>query len=215
MVNHFRDQMPRPIIGFGHSMGTFSPKPNIKTSLSTNGTPIHPDLQNSYRDKSDAFYRPESLITFAQSPHLRPSILYIHGSHSMFSSSLSGRKNLLSSTGTGIGGSGGVAAGMVDEAIVPDGGHLVVMEQPTWMAEEIVGLRIGKDMRRWGETESWELEEWEAWEEHKGSQVDPDWEWWMRERHSPTGPKNTTKENTEKDSKLWEKTGLDYQEVVI
>jgi hypothetical protein len=127
----------------------------------------HPDLQNSYRDKSNAFYRPESLITFAQLPHLRPSILYIHGSRSpMSSSSPPGRQNLFSSTGTG---NVGVAAGKVDEAIVPGGGHLVVMKQPTWMVEDVVGPRISEEMRRWGETERRELEEWETWEEHEKS----------------------------------------------
>lgn len=153
----------------------------------------HPDL-GEWRDKGNAFYRPESIITFAQLPHLRPSVLFIIGENSpMYSSSPNGRKDILSATGTGVGGSGGVAKGMVAEAVVKGGSHLPVFTHSIHMAEEVVGPRIGEEMRKWAETERRELAEWETWEEGKRGQVDPDWEWWMRERHSPKGPKNMGK----------------------
>lgn len=111
----------------------------------------------------------------------------------MYSSSPSGRADILAATGTGVGGSGGVAKGKVTEAVVEGGSHLPVMEQPTLMAEQIVGPRIGEEMVEWAETERRELAEWEKWEEGKRGQIDPDWEWWMKERHSPKGPKNMDK----------------------
>ncbi|TID17316.1 toxin biosynthesis protein-like protein [Venturia nashicola] len=141
----------------------------------------HPDL-GEWRDKGNACYRPESIITFAQLQHLRPSIFYVVGDKSpMYSSSPSGRADVLAATSTGVGGS------------VEGGNHLLVMEQPTHMAEEIVGPRIGEEMKKWAETERRELAEWEKWEESKRGQIDTDWEWWMKERHSPKGPKNMDK----------------------
>jgi hypothetical protein len=53
-----------------------------------------------------------------------------------------GWKYILDVTGTAVGGSGSVKAGMVAVAIVPRGSYLPVMEQPTWIVEEIVGSRI-------------------------------------------------------------------------
>ncbi|RKL49902.1 hypothetical protein BFJ70_g1075 [Fusarium oxysporum] len=92
------------------------------------------------------FYRPEPLQVFRRLPELRPSVLYIFGETSELSP-LEQREAKMARTGTGVGGSGGAAAGRVKQ-IVLDCGHLVAMERVTECADAIIGF-LGSELERW------------------------------------------------------------------
>ncbi|KAF2428881.1 hypothetical protein EJ08DRAFT_314654 [Tothia fuscella] len=105
----------------------------------------HPDIPAT--GAAPPLYRPEPIITFHNLPFLRPSVLYIFGSDSHLSSAET-RAEKMATTGTGVGGSGGAAAGRVVEVVIQGVGHLIPMEKV-----EETGVRsaewIGKEMRRW------------------------------------------------------------------
>lgn len=85
------------------------------------------------------FYRPEPLITFGQLPFLRPGCLYIFAESSPLST-LEMRKDKMEVTGTGVGGSGGVLVGAVDDVVMGEGaGHFVPFERPLETAAVVVG----------------------------------------------------------------------------
>jgi pimeloyl-ACP methyl ester carboxylesterase len=82
------------------------------------------------------FYRPESLATFIRLPQLRPPTFYLLGGDSTVSAA--GRAmDKVEATGTGVGGSGGMAENKVGCVVLPGIGHLVPMEVVDRTAEEI------------------------------------------------------------------------------
>ncbi|OJJ06090.1 hypothetical protein ASPVEDRAFT_45507 [Aspergillus versicolor CBS 583.65] len=83
---------------------------------------MHPDDI----DPSTPFYRPEPAQMLRRLPGIKPAVLYLFGDKSDLSSP-SARRAKVETTGTGVGGSGGVAKGFVEEAVLPCG-HLVPME---------------------------------------------------------------------------------------
>ncbi|SPJ72578.1 related to host-specific AK-toxin Akt2 [Fusarium torulosum] len=92
------------------------------------------------------FHRPEPPRIFRQLPELQPSLLYIFGKQSDFSSP-SQRQEKMQITGTGVGGNGGSASGRVQEEVL-DCGHLVPMEKVTECADAIASF-LDKEMSRW------------------------------------------------------------------
>lgn len=92
------------------------------------------------------FYRPEPLQVFNRLPELRPSVLYVFGEKSELSP-IQERQKKMSRTGTGVGGSGGAAAGRVKEVVL-DCGHLVAMERVTQCADAIVPF-LGAELELW------------------------------------------------------------------
>ncbi|KAF2210274.1 hypothetical protein CERZMDRAFT_45816 [Cercospora zeae-maydis SCOH1-5] len=94
------------------------------------GVPInrdtHADLNPSI-PHTFPFYRPELPQAFLRLPELRPSVLYIFGGASELSTT-EVIESLMASTGIGTGGSGGVAAGRVQQIVLQDVGHLIPME---------------------------------------------------------------------------------------
>lgn len=153
---------------------TFS-RPNYN-HIPGSGKPVnrvtHPDLDADHPD-SHPFYRPEPARIFAQLPFLRPSVLYIFaGKSDMCLPKM--RADKLANTGTGLGGSGGVAAGRVREVFLKDFGHLLAQEAVNECADAAV-CWIGPEMRRWREEEeSFRTE----WSKKKGSEkrtIDAAW----------------------------------------
>ena len=92
------------------------------------------------------FYRPEPSQIFRRLPELRPNALYVFGKHSGFSSPVR-KEEKMATTGTGVGGSGGRAAGRVQEAIL-DCGHLVAMEKVAESADAIAAF-LGEELEEW------------------------------------------------------------------
>lgn len=88
---------------------------------------ISPDLDRT-REGTYLFHRAEALLSLQDLPQVRPSIIWIFGGRSPINTpTLQNEKMALS--GTGIGGSGGVEAGMVEKAVVDEAGHLVPFEK--------------------------------------------------------------------------------------
>ena len=92
-------------------------------------------------------FRPESFMAMQNLPYLRPSVFYIFGASSPLSSPrLQDQK--VKRTGTGIGGSGGLAEKMVEKQVLEKTGHLVIFEQPGATANATADW-IEKWLNRW------------------------------------------------------------------
>ncbi|XHG01913.1 hypothetical protein AWENTII_005282 [Aspergillus wentii] len=93
------------------------------------------------------FYRPEPSQIFEQLPHLRPSVLYIFGGKSPMGISAL-RADKVRTTGTGVGGSGGVDSGRVRQVLLERLGHFIPQEDPNECAESAAEW-LGPEIRRW------------------------------------------------------------------
>lgn len=103
-------------------------------------------------------YRTEPIAAFKLMPHLAPSTLIISGSESPLY--LADRHTEAAKiTGTGFGGSGGVAADMVRHAVIDEGTHTFPMEKID-SAAEIMGPWVQREWQRWKEDEAQVAEEW-------------------------------------------------------
>jgi pimeloyl-ACP methyl ester carboxylesterase len=130
----------------------YDPVTNRPTNLERNPD-LFPDEANTY-----PFYRPEWKRVFLQLPHIRPSTLYIFGSKShMCSPEMMNDK--LRTTGIGVGGSGGVAAGRVKSILLEDKGHLLAQEAVTECADAAAEF-LGAELGRWRTEEDAFNREW-------------------------------------------------------
>ncbi|OJJ97834.1 hypothetical protein ASPACDRAFT_31733 [Aspergillus aculeatus ATCC 16872] len=124
----------------------------------------HPDLNPEHLG-SWPFYRPEPSRVFAMLPHLRPSVCYVFaGKSDMCLPEMMADK--LRATGTGLGGSGGVAAGRVRDVYLKDFGHLLAQEAPGQCAEA-ASEWLGGELKRWRAEEEAFRERW-----HKKSKIE-------------------------------------------
>jgi pimeloyl-ACP methyl ester carboxylesterase len=133
-----------------------------------------PDLDPSLNETYPTWpvYRAEGAAILAMLPHIRPPLLYIVGGQSG-TSAPEIRKLRLDVTGTGAGGSGGVARGRVQEIAFEDKGHLLPMEIPTLCAEKAAPW-IGKEVERWkGENE--EYKDWTTKSLEKKTTLGEEW----------------------------------------
>ncbi|KAK8240541.1 Alpha/beta hydrolase family-domain-containing protein [Phyllosticta capitalensis] len=157
------------------------PSPIIVASRDHNrNRHTHPDVDLSNatlatcvkgREVPPLFYRAESPLTFAQLPHLRPTVLYVFGDKSDLSTPEL-RADKMAVTGTGVGGSGGAATGAVQEVVFEGVGHLVPMETATRTADEAAKW-VGKEMANWREREEAERRVWEGVKEQDKSVMNP------------------------------------------
>ncbi|CAG8876346.1 unnamed protein product [Penicillium nalgiovense] len=165
---------PRVLSRWIEYVFTFS-RPNY-TNIPNSTKPVnrvtHPDLDATHQD-SYPFYRPEPARIFSQLPFLRPSVLYIFaGKSDMCLPAM--RADKLANTGTGLGGSGGVAAGRVRDVFLEDFGHLLAQEAVNECADAAVSW-LAPEIRRWcAEEESFRA----AWsQKSKIEKVTVDAEW--------------------------------------
>lgn len=136
------------------------------------------------RNPAIPFYRPENLMTFSSLPAVRPSCFYLYGanSHWRTQSGPEGRRDKLERTGTGVGGSGGAADGLVDEKVFRDGSHYVPMEQPGVVGQE-VGRWLAKELRSWRESEKRIADAQAAIPPHSRSQMSSDYMYWAEKMY--------------------------------
>ena len=136
-------------------------------------------------DPTVPFYRPENIMTFSRLPSIRPSCLFIYGgaSHWQLQSGPEGRRTKLKTTGTGIGGSGGVADGQVADFVAPNGSHYVPMEQPHLIGRKI-GCWLGDRMLQWRELERVTATTQQSIPRHMRSQVSDNWKHWVKKYYS-------------------------------
>ncbi|KAF5866560.1 hypothetical protein ETB97_011445 [Aspergillus alliaceus] len=115
------------------------------------------------KERPYLFSRPECWSAMRNLPFIRPSVLWVFGGRS-FLSLPDAQDSKMQVTGTGIGGSGGVAQGMVEKAVLLKGGHTLVFEQVDWCASTIADW-----MHRW--FQGW-LEDERFWQEHRSRHSD-------------------------------------------
>ncbi|KAG8526369.1 uncharacterized protein KY384_000362 [Bacidia gigantensis] len=165
---------------FTFARAAYPPDKRPLTELKPTGL-SHPDLgSGDARNYTNAFYRPESPLTFMQLPYLRPTCLYIHGSNSLMAGAKpQGRADKLEVTGTGIGGSGGVAAGAVADVIVEKCGHFLTFEKPAEIAVH-VGRWLTQELKRWREDEQRTQDLWERTDSRSKRTIDDDRLFWMK-----------------------------------
>ncbi|KAI2904452.1 hypothetical protein CBS63078_5666 [Aspergillus niger] len=130
---------------------------------------MHPDDH----DADYPFYRPESAWMFRRLPHLKPPILYLFGERSDLSSPAA-RQEKVATTGTGLGGSGGAARGLVEEVVLPCG-HMVPMELVRESAEASAAF-IDKRLSDWESRVSTFRRAWERVPHQERLSVDQQWE---------------------------------------
>ena len=108
----------------------------------------HPDLDLE-SGETYPFYRPEAPSIFKRLPFLRPSVLYVHAGKSDLSAPEL-REQRMSTTGVGVGGSGGAAHGRVQEILFEGAGHLMPMEIASELAAAVADW-LTQEMERWTE----------------------------------------------------------------
>ena len=94
---------------------------------------LRPDL-DAEKEGVYLFTRPECAITLRNLPFVRPAVLYIYGAKSPFAAPELVEEKM-QTTGTGVGGSGGVEAGKVEKEVFEGVGHFVPCERPREICE--------------------------------------------------------------------------------
>lgn len=143
----------------------------------------HTDL-TPHADQQSPFYRGESTIVFNQLPHIRPSVFYIFGSLSFLTDDAIIEEKL-TKTGSGVGGSGGRAEGLVASVMVQDAGHLIPMEKVEESAEHI-SKWVKKELERYWD---WERKTEEEWGTKKGIERTVLSDRFVEELNAVMGPK--------------------------
>jgi len=144
---------------------------------------MHPqDIERNYD-----FYRPEPAEIFRRLPELKPPVLYVFGKHSVLATPEL-RQKKLETTGSGVGGSGGRAEGLVQEVVL-DCGHLVPMEKVTESAEATASF-TAVELDRWeASTKEWQSR-WQSRPRRERVGIDNQW-------RAKIGPRTTKAKATE------------------
>lgn len=139
--------------------------PRVRTRMLRHGVRLRPggdgavELVTSKHQEAITFARPTNAefskwelpaieAAFALLPFLRPPTSFVFGGRSMLLT-LEKRADTMSTIGTGVGGSGGAAAGMVTEAVVEKGGHTIPLDAVDQCAEHVASailVALSKDV---------------------------------------------------------------------
>ncbi|KAK2834905.1 hypothetical protein FQN49_006799 [Arthroderma sp. PD_2] len=133
----------------------------------------HPELDPRLHSSRFPFYRYEVNRTFEMLPFVRPSVLYLFAEYSDVSNGELNQEKL-DQTGTGVGGSGGVAEGRVNAAVMKGVGHLIAMEAVA-QAADLCANRISTEMQRWRKEEEQFIAEWRKKSPVEKVTVDKQW----------------------------------------
>ncbi|KAH8805020.1 Alpha/Beta hydrolase protein [Xylogone sp. PMI_703] len=104
------------------------------------------------------FFSMEPIRTFNDLWYLRPRTLFVFGAASPVSGA-EHREDILGRTGMGSGGSGGVPAGNVKEAIIQNAGHFVIMEEVEKCADAAASW-IESGSHQWNEEQKQIEQQW-------------------------------------------------------
>lgn len=125
------------------------------------------------------FYRPEPARIFRSLPHLRPSALYVLASDSYVSGVDPTLNQLkIETTGTGVGGSGGVQHGRVKAVNLKNTGHMIPLERPTQTAT-LVADWITQEINRWKKSQDEFDRLWKGKSLKEKQSLDQTWKAWM------------------------------------
>ncbi|PYH83984.1 putative toxin biosynthesis protein [Aspergillus uvarum CBS 121591] len=128
--------------------------PNLEPASAHLDPLLLPDWDTEF-ERPFRVSRPECQISMRNLPSVRPSVLWVFGGKSYLSPPAEQDKKVRL-TGSGTGGSGGVADGKVEKAVLGTGSHMLVVEQVGWCAGTIAGWlggwfkRYEKEERFWG-----------------------------------------------------------------
>lgn len=103
-------------------------------------------------------YRPEPMLAYRLAPHIRPSVLYVSASHSALGKA-GEHADAAKRTGTGFGGSGGMAYGRVRYVMIQKAGHTLPLEKVADTARAL-GPWLGQELGRWWQDEARVAEGW-------------------------------------------------------
>ena len=107
----------------------------------------YPDIDPAHPTALIPLYRPENQLIFYALPYIRPSVFFVFGSLSPVSSRELNEEKVRS-TGTGVGGNGGVAAGRVGHVTLQGISHDCAKESPSRCADAMSDWLISES-RRW------------------------------------------------------------------
>jgi pimeloyl-ACP methyl ester carboxylesterase len=135
------------------------------------------------------FYRADSPLTFFRLPELRPSVLYIFGGKSAMSYP-EACQTKMDTTGVGVGGIGGAAAGRVKSVTLEDAGHLMPMDAIDQTAEAAADW-LDSEMERWRKEEDEFRKVWSAKSMQEKRMIDDKWKEMMGplSEKKPVAPK--------------------------
>ncbi|KAK5674700.1 hypothetical protein LTS10_012701 [Elasticomyces elasticus] len=133
---------------------------------------VHPDDVDQI-----PFARAECQELYRKLPEIRPSVHYVFGRTSEASTSKL-REGKMTTTGTGVGGSGGASEGMVGETVL-DCGHLVPMERPTECAE-VCASHIADSLDKWDDEEQKRQAVWNSLSRRQRVDINDEWKHHMK-----------------------------------
>ena len=156
--------------------GFTTDRPNFE-QYGTAGTPINRVTHADVTPRSDLlehkFYRPEIYLALNRLPELRPSVLFVRGGSSPLGTTES-HEDIVSKTGTGIGGSGGKEEGRVDGTVLDKVGHLIPMETPGRSAQ-VAAAWIGTQVMQVMQEESNWKRDWDLRTLKQKQEIDDVW----------------------------------------
>ncbi|KAK5724948.1 hypothetical protein LTR17_013437 [Elasticomyces elasticus] len=123
------------------------------------------------------FARAECQELYRKLPEIRPSVHYVFG-HTSEASTSKLREGKMTTTGTGVGGSGGASEGMVGETVL-DCGHLVPMERPTECAE-VCASHIAGSLDKWNDEEQKRQAVWNSLSRRQRVDINDEWKRHMK-----------------------------------
>lgn len=118
-------------------------------SMSAEARLAVPDIDPDFAANGvSPLYRPEFVSVYRNLPHVRPSVLYICGEASSFSTAEI-RQERMSRTGVGPGGSGGAKLGRVKEYMIKGGVHTLPMDEHLSLVVEGASNWLADEMSTW------------------------------------------------------------------
>jgi hypothetical protein len=105
-------------------------------------------------------FRPELQIMWDLLPSMRPWVLYINGGSSPFFGDPKIREERAEITGTGVGGSGGMKLGTVEQAVIEGAAHAIPFDANLGKAAGHAAEWMGREMKRWTNGEKKQRDEW-------------------------------------------------------
>ena len=157
---------------------TYRGKPGIHPHEDKdNYADLDPTLPTDY--PSHPFYRPEAAYVYDHLPAIRPPTMWIFGGASPLEKSTTTGppdtwNDKVARTGVGVGGGGGAKHGQVEQAVIPEAGHLVAFEKVSETADHISKF-LGREMQRWRRDAEDFKKQWVDKPEDQKSFIDEQW----------------------------------------
>jgi hypothetical protein len=105
-------------------------------------------------------FRPELQKMWNWLPNIRPWVIYINGGSSPYFGDPKIREERAKITGTGVGGSGGMKLGTVEQVVIEGGAHTIPFDAKLGEVASYAAEFIGKEMKRWTNGEKKRKDEW-------------------------------------------------------